>query len=130
MERADRDTGVVGWARSSRTIWLALALAPYLALVVKHWPYLPGIHNGDYAQYLLHAKALVEGRPYGNTGYLFTPLNPLASPALQPPGWPLLLAPGVALFGTGFVYPKVLSLLAALAFLGCAGWRLGRDGER
>ncbi|MGQ0646355.1 MAG: hypothetical protein ACT4P7_02220 [Gemmatimonadaceae bacterium] len=110
--------------------WVLLALAPYVLLAIQHWQYLPSVNNGDYAQYLLHAKALAEGRPYSDIGYLFTPYNALVSPRMQPPGWPLLLTPGVAAFGIGFSYPRVLSLLAGLVFLACATLRLASRDDK
>jgi hypothetical protein len=130
--RVDTDTAPTvappPWWRANA--WLLVALLPYLVLAAGHWPYLPSRFNGDYAQYILHAKALVEGRSYGDIGYLFTPYNSLVSPREQPPGWPLLLAPGVALFGTGFLYPRLVSLLAGCVFLACAAHRVAsRDGR-
>lgn len=104
-----------------------LGVLPFLVLVLSHWPDLPAIQAGDYAQYLLHAKALVEGRPYGDIGYLFTDYNAIVGPRLQPPGWPLLLAPWVAFFGTGLLIPKLLVTLAACLFLWAVAVRIGRD---
>ena len=40
----------------------------------------PRIVDGDFSQYILHAKALVEGRPYVATGYIYTPYTSLVSP--------------------------------------------------
>jgi hypothetical protein len=127
---ADNSPPVVEGPWWRRNAWVLLALAPYLVLAIWHWPTLPSVDNGDYAQYLLHAKALVEGRPYADIGYLFTPYNSLVSPRQQTPGWPLLLAPGVALFGTGFFFPKVLGLIAGCGFVGSFAVRLARSDDR
>jgi hypothetical protein len=100
-----------------RTVaWLALALLPYVAVSIARWDQLPSETDGDYAQYLLHAKAIVEGRPYSDIGYIYTDLN-LIGPRTQPPGWPLVLAPVVAAFGVHSAAIKVLvtSLVAAFA---------------
>ena len=47
----------------------------------------------DFAQYLLHARNLAEGRPYQDTGYLYNPSAPVIGPTTYPPVFPLLLAP-------------------------------------
>lgn len=107
--------------------WPVLAPIPFLVLALAHWRDLPAVSAGDYAQYFLHAKAIVEGRPYGDIGYLFTDYNAIVGPRVQPPGWPLILAPVIALFGTGLVVPKLLVTLAACVFLGAVAVRLARD---
>jgi len=108
---------------------LLLGILPFLILAVAHWSTLPAAKGGDYAQYLLHAKAIVDGRSYGDIGYLFTPYNPIIGPRVQLPGWPLLLAPGVAVFGTSLAYAKLLAIIAAAGFLVFVGLRLARDDE-
>src|SRR3954447_21143930 len=61
--------------------------------------------NGDNAVYLLLARNLVTGAPYTNAGF--------------PWGYPLLLAPGVALFGPEHLLQAVpwLKALSVLGFL-------------
>ncbi|HEX9565322.1 MAG TPA: hypothetical protein VF981_15180 [Gemmatimonadaceae bacterium] len=113
-----------------RRFWPLMALPPFLVLAAAHWSDLPALVAGDYAQYLLHAKAIVEGRPYGDIGYLFTPYNAMTGPPLQPPGWPLLLAPVVAIFGLGLAMPKVLVTLAACVLLCAVAVRLARSDSR
>ena len=63
------------------------ALIPFAAVNSARWSDPPSAVEGDYAHYLLHAKALAEGRSYSDIGYIYTPLN-LVGPRLQPPGWP------------------------------------------
>lgn len=109
---------------------MSLAVLPFAILAAAHWATLPFPEAGDYAQYLSHAKALVEGRPYGDIGYLYTPFNIMIGPRVQPPGWPLMLAPGVALFGTGLLFPKILVTLCMAAFLVAVAVRLGRHDAR
>lgn len=111
-------------------LWPLLAIVPFAVLVWAHWTDAPSIFSSDYAQYLLHAKAIAEGRPYSDVGYIFTEHNPLIGPRVQPPGWPLLLAPFVAVFGTGLLVPKILVVLAACAFLCAAAIRISRDDSR
>src|SRR5438067_806627 len=105
-------TGMIEWP------WLQLvAMLPFVILVVAHWNALPPLVAGDYAQYLLHAKAIAEHRPYASTGYIFTPLRPVIGPQLQPPGLPLTLAPIVAIAGTHTPLLKLPLVLSVLVFL-------------
>ncbi|MBL8962355.1 MAG: hypothetical protein JNJ98_21010 [Gemmatimonadetes bacterium] len=119
----------VGRGRSPRTWEWALALMPFLALVLVHWNDLPSRQAGDYAQYLLHAKALAEGRPYDATGYIYTPYAALISPRVQPPGWPLILTPVVSVFGLGLLVPKILVTVAGLLMLAFVMRRMSRDDD-
>ena len=119
----------VGTGRSPRAWEWALVLFPFLALVAFHWNDLPSRHAGDYAQYLLHARALVEGRPYDATGYIYTPYAAMISPRVQPPGWPLILTPVVASFGVGLLVPKILVTVAGMLFLGFVMKRMSRHDD-
>lgn len=51
------------------------------------------IWGGDFAQYVHHAKNLVEGIPYAETGYLYNPDYPQIGPPTYPPGVAVVLAP-------------------------------------
>lgn len=62
--------------------------------------------GGDFAQYIQHAKNIVEKKPYSNTGYIFNPLLPYGSNA-YPPIFPLLLAPIYKLFGLNLTIMKI-----------------------
>ncbi len=99
--------------------WLlfVLAILPFAGLVAAQWRIPPAGIAGDYAQYLLHAQAIADGRPYGDIGYIATRFNPLIGPAAQPPVWPVMLAPIVGVFGVHGDAPRVFSLLIMLAFL-------------
>jgi hypothetical protein len=73
----------------------------------------------DWAQYVVHARNLVAGLPYGDTGYIFNPDAPNVGPPEYPPGLPLLLAPVIAAFGTNIIALKLVCfgcLVAALPF--------------
>jgi len=90
----------------------------------------PGPGSGlgdDFAQYVLHARNLVEGRPYADTGYLFNPLDPWFSPRTYPPGFPLLLAPIYAGLGVDFRAMKVLVALSIGGVLLLLALRARRD---
>ncbi|MFN2603825.1 MAG: glycosyltransferase family 39 protein [Gemmatimonadaceae bacterium] len=73
----------------------------------------------DFAGYIAHARNLVEGRPYAETGYVYNKDEPIGPPA-YPPGLPLLLAPIYALRGLDYSAMKalmVLSLVVGLLFV-------------
>lgn len=100
---------VPGWAAPA--LALLLALAHLAALGGGPGP----TYGDDWALYVAHARNLVEGRPYADTGFLPNPLNPWFSPQRYPPGFPLLLAPVYAVAGLDF------RALKAVVVLGLAG---------
>ncbi len=104
-------------------------MLPFAALAVHHWHWLPVAAAGDYAQYLSHALALVEGRPYRDIGYIYHRSTWQIGPASYPPGWPLTLAPLVAIDGvhSPLIRILVLGMMAAFAYL--AFRRLSRSHE-
>jgi len=110
-------------------LWL-LALAPFVVLMARQWSYGCGLVCGDYAQYYLHADALLHGRSYSDIGYIYTQYNPWIGPPAQPPGFPLTLVPIFALFGQNPTAIKLLLQVSALVFLGCAGLRIARTDGR
>jgi len=58
-------------------------------------------HNpgGDFAQYILHAENIVQGKNYQDTGYIYNPHYPQLGPKAYPPVYPLVLAPVIQVFG-------------------------------
>ena len=64
----------------------------------------------DFSQYIRHAQNLARGEPYADTGYIYNPLNPVVGPRVYPPGFPLLLAPVVGMFGLDLRPMKILVL--------------------
>jgi hypothetical protein len=93
---------------------IGAALLPFILIVIARWSHPPAGTDGDYAHYLLHAKAIAESRPYSDIGYIYSELN-LVGPRVQPPGWPVVLAPFVAVFGTSSPVFKVLVTLLVAA---------------
>ena len=93
-----------------------------LALGLGHWAGLrPGHEWGDdFALYLLHARNLVEGRPYAQTGYLYNPHYPSIGPPTYPPVTPLLLAPVYAAAGLNLAAMKLVMIGCFVVFLGMA----------
>ena len=85
----------------------------------------PGhIWGDDFAMYIHHAQNIVDGRPYAQTGYLFTPTAPV-SPRMYPPVFPLLLAPVVRFFGLNLIpmkFEQVMFFVLALAVI-CLHWQ-------
>ena len=106
-----------------------LFLIPFLLLAVRQWNWVPAAVDGDYAQYLLHARAIVEGRAYADTGYIFHPDAWFIGPRAYPPGLPLTLAPIVAIAGVHTVWLRMLMLASLLAFAWVAWRRLVMDVE-
>ncbi len=64
--------------------------------------------------YIRHAENLARGAPYTETGYIYNPQNPAVGPRAYPPGFPLLLAPIVKLFGRA-LWPMKALIVASLA---------------
>jgi 4-amino-4-deoxy-L-arabinose transferase-like glycosyltransferase len=83
-------------------IGLLITIALFHSLTVRQGH----IWGDDFAMYVSHARNIVEGRPYAQTGYLFNPASPV-SPRMYPPVFPMLLAPVVKLFGLNLVPMKV-----------------------
>lgn len=71
----------------------------------------------DFSLYIAHARNLVEGRPYAETGYIYNPHVPSLSPRTYPPGLPLLLTPVYALFGLDLTAMKVELIVLFCLFL-------------
>jgi hypothetical protein len=61
----------------------------------------------DFSLYIHHAENIARGIPYGETGYIYNPHNPAVGPKIYPPGFPLLLAPVVKLFGRNLWFMKL-----------------------
>ena len=71
----------------------------------------------DFAQYILHARNIASGAPYAETGYIYNPHNPAIGPRTYPPGFPLLLAPLVGIFGLDFRPMKTLIIVCFVGAL-------------
>lgn len=57
------------------------------------------IWGDDYAQYIREAQNIAAGKPYYLSSYIFNPHNIDYGPPQYPPGWPLMLAPLIKIFG-------------------------------
>lgn len=83
-------------------------------LAAYHWNWGAPPGFGDHAQYLAHARALVEGRSYTDIGYIYHPAAPMLGPRAYPPGLPLTLAPAVAIAGVDSPLNKALMVMSVL----------------
>ncbi|MGQ0539767.1 MAG: hypothetical protein ACT4R6_12530 [Gemmatimonadaceae bacterium] len=110
--------------RLTVTAWLLPLLIPCAVLAILRWDWPPSASAGDYAQYLAHARAIAEGRPYSDIGYIYEPGAALIGPPAYPPGLPLTLAPLVALQGIHTPLVRVLMLATLLVFAVLAALRL------
>ena len=96
-------------------IWI-----PLIIIVIGTF-YLSTIRPGhrwgdDYSMYISHARNIVEGRPYGDTGYIYNPRR-VIGPKTYPPVFPLLLAPIYYFFGLNLSAMKVEVILIFLLAL-------------
>ena len=94
---------------------------PYFILSLFAVPlFFIGIHTqqswgDDYAQYIKEAENIADGLPYSQSNYIYNDLNTDYAPPSYPPGFPLLLAPVIKLFGLSI--PAMLYLIS-LVFTG------------
>jgi len=110
----------------SRTSYLAapvlLRLHPglVLALVIAavFGIYLEMINDGmvpdatDWAMYVMHARNIITGHPYAETGYIFQPESSYMGANSYPSGFPLMLVPFYVAFGFKVRVFKVVSDVA------------------
>ena len=92
------------WAREPGAWVVAAASALYACVVVPHWQ-----PTWDSATYITLAKSLVSGDGYTYMGYDHTK---------YPPGFPLMLAPIVGVFGNSFLVMRCLVASCAVASIG------------
>lgn len=94
-------------------VLLLAAVALFHGLTIR-----PGFEwGGDFAQYLEHARNLAEGKSFADIRFIYNPSAPLGPPC-TPPGFPVLLAPLVKMFGlnlTAFKIQSVAFFVIALA---------------
>jgi hypothetical protein len=117
-----------GPGRRGQWLTLGLLVALTAAIGVVHVARLrPGHPWGDdFAMYIMHARNIVLGIPYAQTGYIYDPHSPMVGPRAYPPICPLLLAPVYARWGLDFVALKGVSVGCFLVFLLGLGWGFRR----
>ncbi len=113
--------------RSANMPETAKKYLPYLLLVVFSVPlFFLNVHNAhspggdDYAQYIKEAQNIANGNPYYQSNYVFNKYNNCYSPPQYPPGFPLMLAPVVKMYGIAIApmcyFNTVLAVCLLLAF--------------
>ena len=110
-------------------VWVA-ALVPFLVLALWRMRDGPGLMADDYGQYLMHAKALAEGRPYTDIGYIYSPFRWGIGPAAALPGLPLTLAVIYKLLGPDIIVMRLVMLCFAILFVLIAGLYFARHEDR
>lgn len=73
--------------------------------------------DGDFALNVAHAKNIVHGHNFSDTGYIFNPEVPFISPKSYPPVFPSFLAPVYKFFGVNITAFKIANILVFALFL-------------
>ena len=81
-----------------------------------HWSHGPSLGADDHGQYLLHARNLVEGRPYTDIGFIHSAFTGLTGPIAEPPALPALIAIVFTAAGESLPWVRVLLIAIFLAF--------------
>lgn len=97
-------------------------LSPYLIIgiaIIFHVMTIRQGHpwGGDFSLYIAHARNIVQGTPYAETGYIYNPQRSQLSPETYPPVFPLLLVPIYKVFGLNLYAIRVYLLLLFMVFL-------------
>jgi hypothetical protein len=74
---------------------VAVVFCVYLATITDGMP----ITSTDWAMYVMHARNILHGIPYSDTGYIVQPETTLEGPNSYPSGLPLMLVPAYAALG-------------------------------
>lgn len=86
-----------------------------------HWGHGPSLGADDHGQYLLHARNLVEGRPYTDIGFIHSAFTGLTGPIAEPPALPALIAVVFTAAGESLPWVRVL-LVATFVLCTLAVW--------
>ncbi len=96
---------------------------PYLLLLVLSIPLfflnIYDVHSwgDDFAQYIKEALNISQGKPFYQSGYIYNAYNTEYAPAQYPPGYPLLLAPVVKMWGIAIRPMLYLNTVIAVGLL-------------
>jgi len=71
----------------------------------------------DSLQYILQTRNLVEGRDFGDIGYIFNPGRPGYAPRSYPLGFSIFLVPTYLVFGPNMMAMKIQMVLLFVGFL-------------
>ena len=120
----DGKTNIV--PQRSRVLAWSAVMALVLLPSLWEWKYAPELDLDDRGQYLMHAEALAEGRPYTDIGYIYSHYSPKTGPRIAPPGAPLTLAPILKISPHNQTPFKLLVLMSLVAFIGISGQYIAR----
>jgi hypothetical protein len=102
---------------SGRLLVVAIVLVVAICYVVTLKPGHVFV-NDDFAAYIMHAKNLVEGRPYSDIRYIPNPDAMWLSPSNgYPPVYPAILAPVYKILGLDLRAFKIATVLCCIGFL-------------
>jgi hypothetical protein len=119
------DSALEGRTTGARWLWIVTFV--FLGgFGLWYVPAGPSPTADDYGQYLLHAQALADGRPYEDTGYLFSHFQWGTGPPVQSPGLPATLAPVLATVGYGSWIDEAVPLGFLALFMIAAGLYFAR----
>ncbi|MBK8987830.1 MAG: hypothetical protein IPM39_17475 [Chloroflexi bacterium] len=107
--------------------WILLALLAGIGLFWSLTLRQGHVWGGDFSLYIRHALNLLQGIPYGESGYILNPADPVVSPQAYPPVFPLLLLPALALFGFNLTALKMVVVVCFVLFLAVYAALLRRD---
>lgn len=96
-----------------------------VVVVVLHASHGLPFNWDDQGQYLSHARALIEGRPYTDIGFIYTNHNNFIGPVAEPPGLPLIIAPALAVSGSDLIPVRAVLLGFLIATLWLI-WKFAR----
>lgn len=94
----------------------------YLFIILISLFYILTIRHGhdwgdDFSMYIHHAKNIVEGINYGDTGYIYNKDASFIGPKTYPPIYPILLSPVYYFYGLNLYAFKVVNILFYTCFL-------------
>jgi Dolichyl-phosphate-mannose-protein mannosyltransferase len=119
---AERNRGLLASAALALTVCL-MAAVMYATHRTGHW------WGDDWALYIRQAKGLLDGHPnrvaVENRFTVVNSLGPEFSPPLYPWGYPLLLAPFIAVLGVDLDALMVVGVLSAVVYA-CCWYHLAR----
>lgn len=86
-------------------VLIAAVFCVYLAMITD------GMRTNatDWAMYVMHARNILHGRPYTETGYIVQPETMFEGANSYPSGYPLILVPFYAIFGFDVRVFKIVS---------------------
>lgn len=92
--------------------FIAIAIVAVIGIFYSITLYEGHDWSGDFSQYIHHAKNLVDGKHYLDTGYIVSSSAKFVGPYAYPPVFPILLAPVYWLNGLDFEAMKLVAIVS------------------